>query len=45
LPETVPRQLRYDGYRYGKATGWCWLQIRAYDPCSGETAACARLVA
>jgi len=32
VSESVPQQLRYDGYWYDTETGWYWLQIRAYDP-------------
>ena len=30
--ESVPQQLRYQGYWYDNELGWYWLTTRAYDP-------------
>jgi RHS repeat-associated protein len=32
VSESVPQQLRYDGYWWDTEAGWYWLRIRAYDP-------------
>ena len=32
VQETVPQQLRYQGYWYDNELGWYWLSSRSYDP-------------
>ncbi|HEY8285688.1 MAG TPA: RHS repeat-associated core domain-containing protein [Chloroflexota bacterium] len=32
VSETVPQQLRYQGYWYDNELAWYWLTTRAYDP-------------
>ena len=32
VSESVPQQLRYQGYWYDNELGWYWLTSRSYDP-------------